>query len=111
MEKYRERPRIYLDEKNDEYEKDLYGEKAIKLFYNDYVHDSQASFYIGMGLLEYSGRVRIGHSYWPTFIFGNGQGLARYRGIYRIEGNTATWMKYEPEGDISQHIGLNGKAN
>ncbi|GMQ51870.1 phospholipase effector Tle1 domain-containing protein [Neisseria elongata] len=111
LEKYRERPRIYLDEKNDEYEKDLYGEKAIKLFYNDYVHDSQASFYIGMGLLEYSGRVRIGRSYWPTFIFGNGQGLARYRGIYRIEGNTATWMKYEPEGDISQHIGLNGKAN
>lgn len=111
LEKYRERPRIYLDEKNDEYEKDLYGEKAIKLFYNDYVHDSQASFYIGMGLLEYSGRVRMGRSYWPTFIFGNGQGLARYRGIYRIEGNTATWMKYEPEGDISQHIGLNGKAN
>ena len=111
LEKYRERPHIYLDEKNDEYEKDLYGEKAIKLFYNDYVHDSQASFYIGMGLLEYSGRVRIGRSYWPTFIFGNGQGLARYRGIYRIEGNTATWMKYEPEGDISQHIGLNGKAN
>ena len=111
LEKYRERPRIYLDEKNDEYEKDLYGEKAIKLFYNDYVHDSQASFYIGMGLLEYSGRVRIGSSYWPTFVFGNGQGLARYRGIYRIEGNTATWMKYEPEGDISQHIGLNGKAN
>ena len=111
LEKYRERPRIYLDEKNDEYAKDLYGEKAIKLFYNDYVHDSQASFYIGMGLLEYSGRVRIGRSYWPTFIFGNGQGLARYRGIYRIEGNTATWMKYEPEGDISQHIGLNGKAN
>ena len=111
LEKYRERPRIYLDEKNDEYEKDLYGEKAIKLFYNDYVHDSQASFYIGMVLLEYSGRVRIGRSYWPTFIFGNGQGLARYRGIYRIEGNTATWMKYEPEGDISQHIGLNGKAN
>lgn len=111
LEKYRERPRIYLDEKNDEYEKDLYGEKAIKLFYNDYVHDSQASFYIGMGLLEYSGRVRIGRSYWPTFIFGNGQGLARYRGIYRIEGNTATWMEYEPEGDISQHIGLNGKAN
>ena len=111
LEKYRERPRIYLDEKNDEYEKDLYGEKAIKLFYNDYVHDSQASFYIGMGLLEYSGRVRIGRNYWPTFIFGNGQGLARYRGIYRIEGNTATWMKYEPEGDISQHIGLNGKAN
>ena len=111
LEKYREWPRIYLDEKNDEYEKDLYGEKAIKLFYNDYVHDSQASFYIGMGLLEYSGRVRIGRSYWPTFIFGNGQGLARYRGIYRIEGNTATWMKYEPEGDISQHIGLNGKAN
>ena len=110
LEKYRERPRIYLDEKNDEYEKDLYGEKAIKLFYNDYVHDSQASFYIGMGLLEYSGRVRIGRSYWPTFIFGNGQGLARYRGIYRIEGNTATWMKYEPEGDISQHIGLNGNA-
>ena len=111
LEKYRERPHIYLDEKNDEYEKDLYGEKAIKLFYNDYVHDSQASFYIGMGLLEYSGRVRIGSSYWPTFVFGNGQGLARYRGIYRIEGNTATWMKYEPEGDISQHIGLNGKAN
>lgn len=111
LEKYRERPHIYLDEKNDEYEKDLYGEKAIKLFYNDYVHDSQASFYIGMGLLEYSGRVRIGRSYWPTFVFGNGQGLARYRGIYRIEGNTATWMKYEPEGDISQHIGLNGKAN
>jgi len=100
-----------IDEKNDEYEKDLYGEKAIKLFYNDYVHDSQASFYIGMGLLEYSGRVRIGSSYWSTFVFGNGQGLARYRGIYRIEGNTATWMKYDPEGDISQHIGLNGKAN
>lgn len=69
-----------------------------------------------MGMLEYSGRCRYKGTYITiplisSLFLGNGQGLARYRGIYRIEGNTATWMKYEPEGDISQHIGLNGKAN
>ena len=116
LEKYRKRQECYSDEKNDEYEDPLKGKKAIKQFYNDYVHDSQASFYIGMGMLEYSGRCRYKGTYITiplisSLFLGNGQGLARYRGIYRIEGNTAIWMKYEPEGDISQHIGLNGKAN